>query len=615
MRMACGAAALLVGISASLCSAPAATYHVAPGGNDGHPGTSAQPWRTLGRANAMLCAGDTVLIHAGVYDDQIRPARSGTSDAERIVYRAAGDGNVVLNRYVWSADQPANGLVALGQRNYVTVSGRPPGGGDSDRFLRVCPVNGKVELYGNFTGSTGCVVENAVMERGNAQSVPNRGWVFSDYWYKHRYESKYNVLRNCVIRGYSRGATGAEFTEDTVNLAQDAHHNLVENCYIGACRHTSLNQNQGTTHTNVLRNNVVENPDHTAMALYGLAETQYRQDRHLIEGNTLRASGKTHSPSAGAGSSLQFAAAETIVRFNVVTESGAADQSFSSLAAVGLCCGANAPVAADNRFYNNTVVCNRVKAVGSHRFDGGARLGRSRFWNNFFYDSQRPDGNRWLVEYWRGMDDGLDRYVRNVFGNPGGSPQQEIMNVGRGAVSLAAARNYRSPNDPEFSDWNGYSNVYDADLNDNTFRDYAGKDYALKKSSPYVDAGAPLTRVAPSDSGAGASLCVEDSRCFYSEAREFPAWMGVRNDWIAVGPAPATAAKLQIAAVDDSSGTLMLAAPIARRRGDYVWLWADSSGRQVIKGKAPDIGAFESDADSAAPLPADPSRGQIPFPQ
>jgi len=81
-----------------LPTAGAGTYHVAqghPGASDGNPGTSGAPWKTIGRAAGELEPGDTVLIHAGTYREQVRPARSGTPSGP-ITYRAAGKDEVVI---------------------------------------------------------------------------------------------------------------------------------------------------------------------------------------------------------------------------------------------------------------------------------------------------------------------------------------------------------------------------------------------------------------------------------------------------------------------------------------------------------------------------------------
>jgi hypothetical protein len=77
--------------------AEAATYVVAPTGNNAHPGTEAQPWQTLQKAAAAVQPGDTVRIRAGDY--RVSPTwtvrRAGTAD-QPITYRAYGDGEVRL---------------------------------------------------------------------------------------------------------------------------------------------------------------------------------------------------------------------------------------------------------------------------------------------------------------------------------------------------------------------------------------------------------------------------------------------------------------------------------------------------------------------------------------
>ncbi|RME67061.1 MAG: hypothetical protein D6781_13970, partial [Verrucomicrobia bacterium] len=66
----------------SAIHASAATYHVAPGGDDTNPGTSDAPWATIARAADTLQAGDTVIIRGGTYPitEPIVPKNSGTPD-------------------------------------------------------------------------------------------------------------------------------------------------------------------------------------------------------------------------------------------------------------------------------------------------------------------------------------------------------------------------------------------------------------------------------------------------------------------------------------------------------------------------------------------------------
>lgn len=71
----------------------AAEYFVAPGGDDASAGTLAQPFRTLGKAAALLQAGDTCWLRAGVYRETVRPANSG--DAGKPIRFAAYKGEAV----------------------------------------------------------------------------------------------------------------------------------------------------------------------------------------------------------------------------------------------------------------------------------------------------------------------------------------------------------------------------------------------------------------------------------------------------------------------------------------------------------------------------------------
>jgi alpha-N-arabinofuranosidase len=72
------------------------TYHVSVDGNDANAGTKTSPLRTISAAANLAMPGDTVLVHAGIYREQITPPRGGDSNAERIVYEAAPGEKVVI---------------------------------------------------------------------------------------------------------------------------------------------------------------------------------------------------------------------------------------------------------------------------------------------------------------------------------------------------------------------------------------------------------------------------------------------------------------------------------------------------------------------------------------
>ncbi len=94
----------------------AATFYVAPGGNDASAGTSAQPWRTLQKAANTARAGDLVLVANGTYAG-MQVTADGTAAAP-ITFRANG-GNVLVNSQ--NASTPDNINIEGG--NYVTVEG------------------------------------------------------------------------------------------------------------------------------------------------------------------------------------------------------------------------------------------------------------------------------------------------------------------------------------------------------------------------------------------------------------------------------------------------------------------------------------------------------------
>ena len=67
----------------------AAEFHVAVNGNYLNPGTRAKPLRTIQCAAEQAQPGDVITVHEGVYRERIHPPHGGTSDKQRIVFRAA----------------------------------------------------------------------------------------------------------------------------------------------------------------------------------------------------------------------------------------------------------------------------------------------------------------------------------------------------------------------------------------------------------------------------------------------------------------------------------------------------------------------------------------------
>ena len=125
-RRAATLVAMLVGVLLLTCvvgvaSAQAATYYIAPDGNDGAAGTStATAWRTFARAWQTLRAGDTLLLLDGTYNQSIAPTVNGTSGAP-ITVKALNDGKATIDGQ--GTLKPLNLGDGTGGGNYFVIDG------------------------------------------------------------------------------------------------------------------------------------------------------------------------------------------------------------------------------------------------------------------------------------------------------------------------------------------------------------------------------------------------------------------------------------------------------------------------------------------------------------
>jgi len=71
-------------------------YHVSMVGEDANDGSASTPLRTISAAARLAKPGDMIAVHKGVYRERINPPRGGTSENNRIVYRAAPGEKVVI---------------------------------------------------------------------------------------------------------------------------------------------------------------------------------------------------------------------------------------------------------------------------------------------------------------------------------------------------------------------------------------------------------------------------------------------------------------------------------------------------------------------------------------
>lgn len=166
----------------SIVTAPlinAADYFVSNNGDDNNDGSLSTPFLTLSKAAEIAVAGDTVNIRAGVYNEILRPANSGT-ESNPIVFQAYQDEKVVITAMEpingWSADSE-NIYVAdvgwdLGQSNFVMQGStamdlaRWPNNVDGDPFTQ--------NSLRNTGGSASEVADNAYLDYD--QGIPEGDW-------------------------------------------------------------------------------------------------------------------------------------------------------------------------------------------------------------------------------------------------------------------------------------------------------------------------------------------------------------------------------------------------------------------------------------------------------
>lgn len=95
LRLDLPAVLLLILLSAPVAPVGAAEYHVATTGQDSNPGTAARPFSTIQKAADLLVAGDTCVIHGGSYRESVVMKSSGAVASPIRLVSAPGETVVI----------------------------------------------------------------------------------------------------------------------------------------------------------------------------------------------------------------------------------------------------------------------------------------------------------------------------------------------------------------------------------------------------------------------------------------------------------------------------------------------------------------------------------------
>lgn len=161
--------AALPSLSAEPSAGNGRLLHVAKNGSDSNPGTAAKPYLTINRAAQEAQPGDTVVVHAGLYRETVKPARGGTDEEHRITYTNAGDGEVVIK----GSEEIDSWVPYSGDVWRVTL----PNSffGDYNPYATRHPQGGEGNFFPVYTAGDVYLNEQAYYEKGSLDNVLSTG--------------------------------------------------------------------------------------------------------------------------------------------------------------------------------------------------------------------------------------------------------------------------------------------------------------------------------------------------------------------------------------------------------------------------------------------------------
>ncbi|MDF1816492.1 MAG: right-handed parallel beta-helix repeat-containing protein [Verrucomicrobiales bacterium] len=98
------------------------TLYVSTQGNDNFPGTEAKPFRTIQQACDEVGAGDTVLVKAGLYNEQIYVENGGNEKSGFVTIQSEEPGKAVVSAKGLNTKRDHN-IFCIENKSYVRITG------------------------------------------------------------------------------------------------------------------------------------------------------------------------------------------------------------------------------------------------------------------------------------------------------------------------------------------------------------------------------------------------------------------------------------------------------------------------------------------------------------
>ena len=526
-------------------------YHVSTNGSDGNNGTDVSTaWRTLGRANRAVIAGDAVIVHEGEYIEGIQPLRSG-EPGNPIAFQSAPGEHVVL--------KTAFGVWLQSNHSYIVVDG--------------FEIQASSQLV-ILSGSSYVTIRNCVMYGGRANY---NALLLSG--------ASYCVIQNNFVDRQDEGLD--DLGGDGIKLLGESNHNLIEGNTVTRCEHVGISSALSTATVyqsyNVVRNNRAY-VNHTNFSLQdGVQRTLFENNVGYYPGLVWR---------GGNGWCLQFTGTNCIIRYNTFYDDTATVFTKRQWPAiVGASSGSingSAPSVLYNKIYNNTIYAENDQKEWQKdgwRIDNFAPEMTQNY--NVFKNNIFAVAPRWQiidVDALVPLEEMDNRYDGNLLCGAPGRPANVRYEFKGGTATWTIDEVKRA----RPVQW-GPLNKGGDPMFVNTIGQGPAKDFNLQAGSPAIDAGTYVTVASIGDSGT--TLVVEDAG-YFCDGWGIP---GVEGDSIKIeGDAP-----VGIIRADYGTNTLTLS-------GARIW----SQGARVFyyradrfQGLAPDIGSHEF---SSGPISIEP---------